>query len=210
MVNNPFSTLKIIMVTCNRIDLTIKTIESLRKNGLKESILVVDNGSTDGTQKWLIQQDDVELITLPENMGISYAQKFAVDTTPAHDWYLFIDNDIELVTENFISNMHYVCNMLGDKYIIGASVVNIDPAFYPEILGYKRVANQTFELTSHVAGCYAMSALAVKQVLHIKTCAVKMRRWRGNHNYVGYAKWLEVIHIGEGNGIDKYGISYKF
>jgi rhamnopyranosyl-N-acetylglucosaminyl-diphospho-decaprenol beta-1,3/1,4-galactofuranosyltransferase len=63
-----------VVVTYNRLELLKKVLESLRSQTLKPfKIIVVNNGSTDGTLEWLGNQDDLEIIT-QDNIGSSGGQ----------------------------------------------------------------------------------------------------------------------------------------
>ena len=57
-----------VVVTFNRLELLKKGIESLRKQARLSNIIVVNNGSTDGTDKWLATQTDLRVIN-QENVG---------------------------------------------------------------------------------------------------------------------------------------------
>lgn len=57
-----------VVVTYNRLVLLKKNISCLRSNKPVSSIVVVNNGSTDGTGEWLESQKDVVVIT-QENVG---------------------------------------------------------------------------------------------------------------------------------------------
>ena len=59
----------IVVVTYNRLQLLTEVIDALRKQSYNDyQIVVVNNGSTDGTEKWLSQQRDIITIT-QENLG---------------------------------------------------------------------------------------------------------------------------------------------
>ena len=56
-----------VIVTYNRRQLLIQCVEAVRRNR-PEKIIVVNNGSTDGTREWLDQQTDLHVIH-QENVG---------------------------------------------------------------------------------------------------------------------------------------------
>ena len=59
----------IVVVTYNRLQLLTEVIDALRKQTYNDyQIVVVNNGATDGTEKWLSQQRDIITIT-QENLG---------------------------------------------------------------------------------------------------------------------------------------------
>src|SRR5664280_114863 len=68
------------VVTFNRRELLIRCVEALRGQTRKpDQILVVDNGSTDGTLAWLEKQSDITVI-LQENLGSAGGQHIAIKT----------------------------------------------------------------------------------------------------------------------------------
>ena len=57
-----------VVVTYNRRELLKRNIGCLRQNTPLHSIVVVNNGSTDGTKEWLDEQTDLRVIH-QENVG---------------------------------------------------------------------------------------------------------------------------------------------
>lgn len=119
------------MVTWNRLEITKHTLATFHKfNGHKIEILVVDNGSTDGTVEWL-QKQGYEVVQNRKNMGIFLATRSAwlecfkrgysfiinvqndfpsVRTIPINELEKFLDNrqDVGFVQLNDKSKMVYV------------------------------------------------------------------------------------------------------
>ena len=52
-----------VVVTYNRLSLLKRNLDCLRQNKPLSSIIVVNNGSTDGTAEWLAEQQDVMVLT---------------------------------------------------------------------------------------------------------------------------------------------------
>lgn len=84
-----------VVVTYNRCELLKKGIESLRRQKRLEEIIVVNNGSIDGTADWLSCQSDLKVIT-QENVGGSggfyTGIKAAYDD--GADWIWCMDDDV--------------------------------------------------------------------------------------------------------------------
>ena len=72
------------------------------ENQLKRTdieVIVVDNGSTDGTVEWIQQNyPTIHLILLAENKGVAYARNRALEAAKGQ-YLLIIDNDIYLTDE---------------------------------------------------------------------------------------------------------------
>lgn len=87
--------IKAVIVTYNRLNLLQKSIQNLRQNKALNDIIVVNNGSTDGTGEWLAQQTDVNVIT-QENVGGSGG--FYAGIKKAYeegaDWIWCMDDDV--------------------------------------------------------------------------------------------------------------------
>lgn len=100
----------IMMVTYNRLPLTKRTIESLRKTvHTKVNFVIIDNCSTDDTQDYLIELQDLELnnqrsmfkirlLLNTENLGIARARNQALQIADElnTEWYATLDNDVEM------------------------------------------------------------------------------------------------------------------
>ncbi len=84
-----------VTVTFNRKDLLKRTIECLRKNSPISKIVVVNNGSTDGTGEWLASQEDL-IVIAQENVGGSggfyTGIKYAYEA--GADWIWCMDDDV--------------------------------------------------------------------------------------------------------------------
>ncbi len=84
-----------IVVTYNRLELLKRNIDCLRKNKPLTTIIVVNNGSTDGTDKWLAQQSDLTIIT-QENVGGSGGFYAGIQRAyqDGADWIWCMDDDV--------------------------------------------------------------------------------------------------------------------
>lgn len=84
-----------VVVTYNRLELLKRNIDCLRKNKPVSQIVVVNNGSTDGTSQWLAQQTDLKVIT-QENVGGSGGFYTGIDYAyhDGADWIWCMDDDV--------------------------------------------------------------------------------------------------------------------
>lgn len=85
-----------VVVTYNRINLLQKTIRALKEQETPVNrIIVINNGSTDGTEKWLEEQSDITVIN-QDNVGGSggfYSGiKYAFEN--GFDWIWCMDDDV--------------------------------------------------------------------------------------------------------------------
>lgn len=85
-----------IVITFNRLELLKKTIAGLVEQTHKiDKIIVVNNGSTDGTLEWLASQENLLVVT-QENVGSSGGQYTGFKTAyeRGYDWIWAMDDDV--------------------------------------------------------------------------------------------------------------------
>ncbi|MCL1950193.1 MAG: glycosyltransferase [Turicibacter sp.] len=96
----------IIILAFNNLAYTIGVIESIKKHtpeGTYE-IIVVDNGSTDGTPLWLKGEPGLKTVLNPANLGFSAGCNQGIAQAAAGNDLLFLNNDV-LVTPNWLENL---------------------------------------------------------------------------------------------------------
>lgn len=124
----------IMLVTYNRLDLTKRMLDSLIKNtDSPYRLIIVDNGSTDGTVEWL--KDFSLNKTFPiylhfnnKNLGIACGRNRAMKIADQFNdpWLSTVDNDIEFVP-NWLSKCLDVLKA-NSKFAIG---LNMEGVNYP-------------------------------------------------------------------------------
>ncbi len=84
-----------VVVTYNRLELLKRNINCLRQNKPLSSILVVDNGSTDGTKEWLDEQNDLTVIH-QSNVGGAGGFHTGIEAAYSQnaDWIWCMDDDV--------------------------------------------------------------------------------------------------------------------
>jgi glycosyltransferase involved in cell wall biosynthesis len=89
-MNGPF--ISVIIPTFNRLHLLEQTVESVRKQTFRDfEIIVVNDGSTDGTREWLSRQEDLRILH-QENRGIATSRNQGA-AVAAGKWLAFLDHD---------------------------------------------------------------------------------------------------------------------
>lgn len=86
-----------VVVTYNRLPLLQRSIECLRKNRPVDRILVINNGSTDGTAEWLAGQDSAALTVITQpNVGGSggFYRGIQEACRLGADWIWCMDDDV--------------------------------------------------------------------------------------------------------------------
>ncbi len=94
----------VVTLTRDRLDFTKHCFNTLRSNaGIKYDHIVLDQGSTDGTVEWLVDQPELSVISMRENMGICPALNYLLDREIDPENFDVIvrwDNDCEVLTPN--------------------------------------------------------------------------------------------------------------
>lgn len=122
----------IVIPVFNRKEFTYNCIKSLQQQTFKDfKIILVDDGSTDGTEE-LISQEFSDVIILKgngnlwwagaTNLGVKYALANSKDV--ANDFLLTLNNDLE-VPENYLQNIHAAA-IANKDCLIGSVSVNYD------------------------------------------------------------------------------------
>lgn len=129
----------IMMVTYNRLKLTKDTFKlALNTAGKKFNLIIVDNGSADGTVEWLRSKDyhceyveSTTLVMLPENRGIAYGRNAALKAAkakrPNTRYYCTLDNDIG-IRGGWLADC---CEVVEYVPRIGMCGVNLEGNTYP-------------------------------------------------------------------------------
>lgn len=84
-----------VIVTYNRLELLKKGIQALRSNKPLTEIIIIDNGSTDGTQEWLDRQNNLYIVH-QDNVGGSGGFYTGIKTAyeKGADWIWCMDDDV--------------------------------------------------------------------------------------------------------------------
>ncbi|MBU4348136.1 glycosyltransferase family 2 protein [Patescibacteria group bacterium] len=109
------------------LDITLKSIFSQNLKDLE--VIVIDNGSTDGSSKMVGKKyPEVILIKNKKNKGVSIAKNQGIKRSQG-EYILFCDSDIEMTHKNCISNMLEILEknlkigaIGGEAYIISGKI----------------------------------------------------------------------------------------
>ncbi|MFJ5623658.1 glycosyltransferase [Peribacillus loiseleuriae] len=123
----------IIILTYNQLPLTIKCMNSIQKHTAMEEIemIVVDNGSTDGTVEYLEGLPFIKTHFNPSNAGFAKGCNQGLKLATG-EYILFLNNDV-IVTENWLDPMIELLNkkkigMVGpvSNYVSGLQQISVD------------------------------------------------------------------------------------
>jgi GT2 family glycosyltransferase len=128
----------LMMVTYNRLDLTIKTINALlERTNCDFNLVIIDNASTDGTIEYLKSLKssgcikNIYITYNNENKGIAIGRNQALKVANELDtvWYSTIDNDV-ILPNNWLSDC---IDILRENKSYGMIGVNFEKEQFPVI-----------------------------------------------------------------------------
>ncbi len=98
--------ISIIILTYDNLSYTKQCIESIRTYTPKDlyELIVVDNGSTDGTRQWLKKQEDISYVFAEENLGFPKGCNVGIQKACKENDLLLLNNDT-IVTEHWLTRL---------------------------------------------------------------------------------------------------------
>ena len=146
-------------LTRDRLDYTRHCFETLRqKAGYPFDHYVVDNGSTDGTQDWLMSRDNLTVVRFNErNLGIAGGCGQALSAILMKDYDLVIkfDNDCEVVSPDILKRLVEVYKSIPpffSKFMLSPRVEGL--AKPPRRLGEMSMGDYTIGITDIIGGIF--------------------------------------------------------
>lgn len=121
----------IIMPVYNHKEMTINAIEAARKTSKDYELIVIENGSSDGIEKWLDEQKDIRVIHVSQNIGIPGAKNLGIALAKG-EYICFLDNDT-IAGEGWLEQLLDVFKdpTVGFTGQVGYRFNKTDRLFYP-------------------------------------------------------------------------------
>lgn len=169
------SGVSVVIPTYNRRDLIERCLESLSKQTEPElDVIVVDDGSTDGTAAWLAEEHPgVRVEVMPENRGFAAATNAGIRAASG-DWILLLNNDVTLEAE-CIARMRAAAEQAGADIVAAMILWDDDRGrIYsagdrmrkdgrPEPIGF-RAHREAFALPESIFGATAACGLFRREI----------------------------------------------
>ncbi len=212
----------IVMPVYNKLELTKVCVESIHKVPVAYTfeIIVVDNGSSDGTGEWLAEQEGLgrlRRIDNPKNLG--FAQGCNLGAAAAIGRYtLLLNNDMEVLPgwlEPMVSCLDQdpkvgitgACLIFADQTIQHGGVVMVDfPEKQPPImegnhLSYKKPVDLPGARKNHVVQVVTGACLMIRPELYREIGGLNEEYWNGNEDVdlclrAGEMGW-RVVYMGD-------------
>ena len=192
-----------VVVTFNRLDELKVCVAALKSQSYESlNILVVNNGSTDGTKEWLTQQSNVIVIN-QENLGgaggFYTGMKYMYDN--GYEWLVMMDDDgipDKNEIKNLIQSYDKVVSAVGKEVILNALVADKDDKDYTAFL-WARGSRRTTKKEQFFNDIHPFNGTLVKRSVIEKIGMIKkeMFIWGDEKEYMARA-----IH----NGIGLYTV----
>lgn len=118
----------IIILTWNGQHMTRRCLESLNIDSLPSNVevIVVDNGSRDGTQNYIRSLSNVRLIENSENLGYSKAVNIGIKAADPEADIVLMNNDIELIEPDWLDRLTQVAQTTPKAGIVGVKILRDD------------------------------------------------------------------------------------
>lgn len=115
----------IVILTWNGIALTKRCLETLKPESLPEGVevIVVDNGSVDGTVEFLRAYTNIRLIENGKNLGYGKAVNIGIKNAHPDADIILANNDIEFVQSNWLEVLLTHAETQADHGIIGVKIL---------------------------------------------------------------------------------------
>jgi len=150
----------IFTLTKDRLEYTQRTFKGLmEKAGMKFDHFVVDNGSKDGTVKWLKKQKLKGLKLNPCNMGTAIASNQALEMIgEGYDYIGKVDNDCESITDEWLKILVDIMEKMGRQCVLSPMVLGLDNPPKINTNNTMIVNGKKVYLTKHVGGIACISS----------------------------------------------------
>lgn len=135
--------ISVIIINWNTRQLLADCLDSLMatSEGLRLEYIVVDNGSTDGSQAMLQSQyPQVKLLANQENVGFGRANNQGMDV--AQGRYALLFNSDALATPDFLQRMVSLAESNLKIGMVGAHLLNRDGSFQASYTGFPTLARE--------------------------------------------------------------------
>jgi GT2 family glycosyltransferase/glycosyltransferase involved in cell wall biosynthesis len=118
----------IVILTWNGLKYTRRCLESIDLLSLTRwvEVIVVDNGSTDGTVEYLRKINSIRLIENKQNLGYSRAVNMGIQAAQPDADIVLLNNDVELIESDWLDHLSKVAFTKDDLGIVGVKIVQDD------------------------------------------------------------------------------------
>jgi len=153
----------VIIITWNRRDELLVTLRAMERQTVPHELIVVDNGSTDGTgEAVLAAHPGARVVTLPHNTGVSIGRNRGIEAA-THELLVFLDDDATFADATALQR---VIDRFAETPGLGILATNICQAATgePESAAIPRRDKRTMD-TDYEAAYFAGGGFALRREL---------------------------------------------
>lgn len=120
--------ISIVILTWNGVTLTRRCLTSLKLDNLPPhvEVIVVDNGSSDGTQEYVRGLPRVKLIENGKNLGYAKAVNIGIKAAAADADIVLLNNDVELIESDWLDRLAIVADSDAGFGVVGVKILRED------------------------------------------------------------------------------------
>ncbi|MFZ5932581.1 MAG: glycosyltransferase family 2 protein [Patescibacteria group bacterium] len=134
--------LSVVTVNLNTKKLTLESIKSVLKEGLNLEIIVIDNGSTDGSVEALEDLAKKKLIKLIKNYrNLGFAKANNQGMKIAKGEYILLLNNDTIVKKGAIKKLLDFAKEIKEAGVVGSKLLNIDGSLQPSCFRFPTIKN---------------------------------------------------------------------
>jgi len=161
--------LSVILVNLNTKRLTLDSIHSvLREGEVKKEIIVVDNGSTDGSVEALgelTKKKVIKFIKNRENLGFAKANNQGIRI--AKGKYILLLNNDTIVKKEALTKLVEFAKERRDAGVVGSKLLNIDGSLQPSCFHFPTITNAIKEYLLGQMGNFEKFAPKAKEAVTV-------------------------------------------
>jgi hypothetical protein len=149
------ATIKAIITTIDNLSNNKEQVRILRSDPLIDEIIVVNNGSIDGTQEWLKSQNDLTIVNR-ENKGAGPGRNAGLDKAEKFDYVLMLDGGIRPLINGTRQMLDYLQDT-PEADVIGVEIADFETDANKAWRRWPEPIIKTYQNTrlSHTAYCLA-------------------------------------------------------
>lgn len=117
--------ISIVILTWNGLELTRRCLSSLGMENLPKGaeVIVVDNGSHDGTVDFLRAIPNIKLIENQTNLGYAKAVNQGIVSSQPDSDIVLLNNDVEIISENWLESLAEISSADSKLGILGVKIL---------------------------------------------------------------------------------------
>ncbi len=118
----------VVILTWNALEYTIRCLDTLRAHTDHPNyrIVVVDNGSTDGTVDFLQAQESIRLVRNAANLGFAKGCNIGIRSSPPDHDIVLLNNDTEIHQRDWLSRLQRLAHSAPDVGVVGCRLTRPD------------------------------------------------------------------------------------